>query len=314
MIELAAFTLHDLSKASSRLRSFYLLSSCEEYDIKVLRNISYKDASKCQIIHLQSVLDNRLFFWLIFWRFKKINIIYDIADQPGSWRAKLGYLFTIALSTSLTVNTQDRLIYWQKIFFFKKIIVLPDIIDKGKNITNSLPRINDDPSINFFWIGHHENIPSIQKFFPLLDIHKSRLLICTNIDKVSGSDFESYPIDLLQWEQDITFSSQRMNSFMLLSHNHNENSLMKSNNKMVLAIYSGFIPIVSRTPEYESLAKELGLEFLLFDDFNEVFSIAKKALSHDWCDILERAQSQLNKKFSRKAVFSIFKEHFINYG
>ena len=311
MIELAAFTLHNITKASSRLRSFYLLSNSEKQGIKVFRNISYKEACKCQVIHLQSVLNLRLLFWQIIWRLKKINIIYDIADQPGSWKSKLGYLAAIFFSNTLTVNTQDRLIYWKKFFPFKKIIVLPDIIDKGKNVPDLLPRIYNDSSINFFWICHHQNIPSIQKFFPLLYSFKSRLLICTDIVQVDNSAFDGHSIDLLQWEQDITFSNKKMNSFMLLRHNHNKNSLMKSNNKMVLAICSGFIPIVSRTPEYEVLAKELNLEFLLFDDFDEVFSIAKDAPSHNWNDILDRAQSYIEKNFSRTAVLTTFIESCI---
>jgi hypothetical protein len=306
MVDLAAYTLGDISKASSRLRSFYLFAECESAEIRVLRNISYQEASECQIIHLQGVLDFHLFYWLVIWRFRKINVVYDLADQPGSWVSRLGYAFAIFLSNTLTVNTQERLIYWKKLFYFKRIVVIPDIADKNKNIPSLLPRIQGDPSINFFWIGHHENICSIQEFFPFLDIIKSRLLICTNIDQADNSAFKPFPIDLLQWQQDITFSSQRMNSFMLLSHDHDKNSAMKSNNKMVLAIHSGFIPIISRTPEYESLAKELNLEFLLFDDFSEVLSIAKEALSKDWDTILKIAQSHLDHKYSTKAVFSIF--------
>ena len=314
MLELAAYSLHDISKASSRLRSFYLLSESDKYNIRVFRDLSYYEASKCQVIHLQSVLNIYLLFWLILWRINKINIIYDIADQPGSWKSTLGFLFAIFLSNTLTVNTNARLLYWQKFFPFKNIVVIPDIIDKPLSISCLQPRILNDASINFLWIGHEENIPSIEGFFPTLDACKSRLLICTNIKKIDSSSIDGFPIDLLQWREDITFQKHNMHSFMLLSHNHNKNSVMKSNNKMVLAICSGFIPIVSRTPEYEALAKELNLEFLLFDDFSEVFSIAKVALSKDWTIIFKRTQSHLEKKLSRMAVFNMFKNSCIKSG
>jgi hypothetical protein len=305
-MQLAAFTIGDLGKASSRVRSFYLFRHAPSSNIEVLRNISYQEACSCQIIHLQKIMDFQIFFWLVVWRSNRINIIYDLDDQPGSFKAKLGFMLAIFLSNTLTVDTCSRKQYWKKIFPRKNVVIIPDIADKKENTKNISPRINTDPSINFFWIGHHENISSIQDFFPFLDIFQSRLLICTDINQLDSSIFKSFPIDFIQWQRDITFSSQKMNSFMLLSHNYDEASQMKSNNKMVLAIYSGFIPIVSRTPQYEFLAKELNLEFLIFDDFSEVFSIANEAQSRDWSTIFDSSQKKLDKIYSRKSVLKKF--------
>ena len=61
-MRLAAFTIGDLGKASSRLRSFYLFRHATSSNIEVLRNISYQEACRCQIIHLQKIMDFQIFF------------------------------------------------------------------------------------------------------------------------------------------------------------------------------------------------------------------------------------------------------------
>jgi hypothetical protein len=305
-MRLAAFTIGDLGKASSRLRSFYLFRHASSSNIEVLRNISYQEACSCQIIHLQKIMDFQIFFWLIVWRTNRINIIYDLDDQPGSFKAKLGFMLAIFLSNTLTVDTSSRKQYWKKIFPRKNVVIIPDIADKKENIKNISPRINTDPSINFFWLGHHENISSIETSFSVIRNLNSRLIICTNLVEIDENSLKKWPIDFLQWREDIVFSSLNLNSFMILSHNHDEDSIYKSSNKMVLAILAGFIPIISRTPEYESLAKELDLEFLLFDEFREVPLIAQRASSTNWPIVLTNCQLRLDEMYSSKAVLNIF--------
>ena len=83
-------------------------------------------------------MDFQIFFWLIVWRTNRINIIYDLDDQPGSFKAKLGFMLAIFLSNTLTVDTSSRKQYWKKIFPRKNVVIIPDIPDKKENIKSFL--------------------------------------------------------------------------------------------------------------------------------------------------------------------------------
>ena len=305
-MKLAAFTLGDTSKASSRLRSFYLFQDAPRHKIEILRNLSFKAVGSCDAIHLQKVLTYQMLIWLPVWRLNRLKIIYDIDDQPGSLKAKLGFMVAIFFSNFLTVDTDGRRTYWKKLFPWKKIIVVPDVMDKKEGTSIVYPRIYSDSSTNFFWIGHQDNISSIQKFVPKLYSLNARLILCTNVQTLDKELFKEWPVDLLQWEEEITFSSHNLGSFMILSHDQDKSALFKSNNKMVLAILSGLIPIVSNTPEYKDLAKLLGLEFLIYNHIDEIESIIRHCSSIDWKKTLQDCQAQLQQTYSSKAVFQQF--------
>ena len=94
-MRLAAFSLGDTAKASSRLRSFYLFQYAHDFDIEVLRDIAYNKALNCNIVHIQKVLSYQLLFWMPIWRLFHVKVIYDLDDQPGTFRARLGFILAI---------------------------------------------------------------------------------------------------------------------------------------------------------------------------------------------------------------------------
>jgi hypothetical protein len=304
-MRLAAFSLGDTAKASSRLRSFYLFQYAHDFDIEVLRDIAYNKALNCNIVHIQKVLSYQLLFWMPIWRLFHVKVIYDLDDQPGTFRARLGFILAIFFSSILTVDSNSRKDYWLKIFKNKKIVVIPGVLDKKDDTPLVPPRISHS-SPDFFWIGHPENLSSIYDFFPILETLNARLLVCTDLNKVDKAFIENRPIDLMDWEEDIAFSNKELNSFIILNHGHDINSIHKSNNKMVLAILAGFIPIASNTQDYELLAKNLNLEFLLFKNFEEIPKIYEEAMKFNWDKIFHDNQAQLVSMYSSKSVLNFF--------
>jgi len=80
--------------------------------------------------------------------------------------------------------------------------------------------------------------------------------------------------------------------YVILSHfplDLSVNSLIKSPNKAVTSLFSGLIPLASRTPAYESLFAQLGLSDFLFSSPRELY------------DLLSRLDPAADSQFLRKS-------------
>ena len=95
----------------------------------------------------------------------------------------------------------------------------------------------------------------------------------------------------LNWKADLKTSNKY---YMLLNHN-DKNSIYKSENKMVTAIYDFIIPIVSDTPSYSSLAKKLDAEFLVFKKNQYPFDLIN--------NIDQKGNKWLNSFFTHSKVY-----------
>lgn len=99
-----------------------------------------------------------------------------------------------------------------------------------------------------------------------------------------------------------SFGIKNEAKYMVLNHDYTEEHKYKSENKMVLAILSGLIPIVSRTPAYESFAKNLKAEYLLFDGVKNVAQILEDIEKIDDKDFFENAIKFIRENYSKEAV------------
>ena len=307
-MKIAAFTVGDINVASSRLRSYYLFSLGEEFGLKILRPTRLIEALECDVIHIQKILSLKIIIAIILYRLHRKLVIFDIDDQPGKKiKSFLGCLLIMYLASVITVDSEYRKIFWDKYLFYKKIIVINDVADTNDmQPTFKIRKYNFD-KINFIWIGHKSNIASIEKFIELLKIKKNfQLIICTNDSEIPNL-IDKYPhINFLGWNKEIMFDNSIEAQFMILNHNFDHSSNLKSDNKMVLAVLAGFIPIVSRTPSYSKLASELDANYLVFDSFYEVFHLSE-IISQGKIELFNK--DNLNfiiANYSRKAVLSKF--------
>lgn len=306
-MKVAAYSIGGIERASARLRSFYLFNCAKDSGLNVSRPSRYRDALSCDVVHIQKLLTYRLLFWVLIYRIFGLTVVFDIDDNPGGLKSSLGYLAVMSLSSIITVDSDARRAYLRKFLFFKKIVVINDIADtKDFDLRIREPRKSTDGS-GFFWIGHSSNLPSIEGLMQVFKTSPHHRLI-VSIEKEAIAPLEKrYPsIRFMPWFDGIAFDTRIDARFMVLNHDFNRASLLKSDNKMVLAILAGFVPIVSRTPAYETLAKSLHADFLLFDDIEEVTSIAAKLAETDFQIFFERALDFINLNYSRKAVLSDF--------
>lgn len=313
-IKISAFTRGDILGASSRLRSFYLFSESEKFSLLVDRPKEYSQANQSDVIHIQKIYSWHTLKWIIKFRLQKKQVIFDICDQINR-RSEFPRVLLIALFSSvMTVDNQSRKNYWHKIFPFKKIVVIPDVADTKDVYIQNIPYQQKSDTNSFFWIGNSSNFKSIKKFSDFVQANSEYKLAVAMDIKDKNLLSKNYPhITFYNWHPEVAFESDINAKFMVLNHAIDKNSSIKSENKMVLALIAGYIPIVSNTPAYVNLAKKIGAEFLIFNNLDEVPKIAELATQVIQPDIFfDNAKKVINENYSREAVLSQFKELVLN--
>lgn len=313
-IIISAFTRGDVLAAGSRLRSFYLFRLAEKYSLIVDRPLSYGSAVNSDIIHIQKIYSWETLRWVIKFRLLGKKVIFDICDQVNRRSEFPRVVLIILFSSVLTVDNESRKKYWHKFFPLKKIIVIPDIADTKDIYIESIPYQLRNQECEFFWIGNSQNFKSIKKFSDLVkDCPEYRLTVAMDIKNYLSLSQQFPHIKFYTWEPDIAFNNNIHAKFMILNHAIDKNSSIKSNNKMVLALVAGYIPIVSNTPAYAHLANQLDANFLIFEDLDDVPRIAKK-IAHNFNSqqFFKNALDVINRNYSSDAVLSRFYKLVLN--
>ncbi len=306
-MKIAAYSIGGIDRASSRLRSFYLFSFANEFGLNVSRPYRFRDALSCDVVHIQKILTYELIIWIAIYRIFGLKVIFDIDDQPTGRKSFLGYLVALFLSTVITVDTEARKSYWKKYLFFKKIIVVNDIADVNDADLRIRRRKITIDMHGFFWIGYSCNLCSLNNFIDFLkNSEKYKLTVSVERESIKSLKIKFPFVEFIPWFDGVAHDDCINAKFMVLNHNYDQASLLKSENKMILAILAGFVPIVSRTPSYEKLAKSLGADFLLFDNTKDVAGIAENLAETDFQVFFERAFDFINANYSRRAVLLEF--------
>jgi hypothetical protein len=307
-MKIAAYTIGDINKASSRLRSFYLFSYANHFGLEVSRPSRFRDGLNADVVHIQKKLNYNVIFAVLIYRLIGIKVIYDIDDQPERGKSFLGYLFILFLSSVITVDNEARKNYWRKFLFFKKIEVINDVAD---TIDSEIISIRSRELINknnFFWLGHSSNLPSLFAFIEFCKTNTEQYKLTISIEEEAIESWKKiYPfITFIPWFESVAFENSIDAAFMILNHNFDKASKLKSDNKMVLAILAGFVPIVSRTPAYEKLAKGIDADYLLFDELYQIPQIANHLKKINISDFHKKTVRYVDLNYSRYAVLNDF--------
>lgn len=307
-MRIAAFTVGNIDVASSRLRSFYLFSIANEFGVYVSRPARFREAFGYDVVHIQKILSLKIIFAIIIYRLGGSKVIFDIDDQPGTKIISfLGTLAILYLSSVITVDSEPRRNYWKKYLFFKSIVVINDVADTVEYNLKIKTRNNTINSTGFFWIGHSSNIASIDKFIQFVSLSKIySLTISTNGNHIQDLQIKYPSINFVPWTKTVAFQNDILAKFMILNHDMGKDAQLKSDNKMVLSILSGFIPIVSRTHAYENLANALNMQHVVFDSQDDVIGIAENINRNKNFISLSNCINYINSNYSRSAVFSYF--------
>ena len=313
MKTITAVTCGNIDTASSRLRSFYLFNHALEDGFIVKRSEELSDIISADIFHLQKKFGYKLFFASVMRRLMGKVVIFDFDDQKSGFKGTVLMLLYILVANIITTDTEGRRKYWNRYLKFKRFHVVPDVIDissEFKFISN-FENIHDR-SYKLVWTGNANNIKSIEPLLTMLH-KKTKFKITMVVDSKSAMEISAqYPwVAVVTWRKDIIFDSQFRNSFMILNHAIDQEAVLKSDNKMVLAIAAGVVPIVSRTPAYHALATALDAEKLVFDSFEDIEKIISN-INHHWVQkFLSRSQQYIENHYSSINVYNNFKQKIL---
>ena len=200
-------------------------------------------------------------------------IIFDICDHPIKIKHQIGFFLMANLASLVSFDTNKRLFYYRKkIFNKKKLFVISDPYDYEPNKKILLIKKKYNLKKNFLWFGNYENLNSIKDFINIINNNnKYNLYIVSSCRKKIKKN-----IIYLNWKKNFIFNISKKIDYSVLSHKFDEQSICKSENKMILSILAGIVPIVSNTPAYSILAKKLKAKNLIFNSVHEIIGISNK--------------------------------------
>lgn len=311
-MNVAAITISDLKVASSRLRSFYLFHYGERYDLCVTRPSSLRGCLAADVLHIQKVVWPRYLAVAFLFRLAGKQVIFDLDDQPEAYGLGLGFLgrvatwlawaSMIAISSRVTTDTPERADYWRR-FGVRSISVIPDAIDSEPDAPfPGIEGFQYRGHERIVWVGYESNLPSIQRLIDRLANQSEIQLTVVTGDKAVEQIHGNWPwVRARRWANDVMQAEEFRMSAMVLNHDAGAASLMKSENKFVLAIASGIVPIVSNTPAYARLARALNAERLVFNDITDAPRIARD-LDTEWVRLFfPRAREFIRLHYSSEA-------------
>ena len=312
MIKVAAYTNGGIEVASCRLRSFYLFKKAGKFGLKVLRNLSFTESLSCHCLHLQKIYTPQFIVQALLFRILRKKVIFDIDDHPSLFKHKLGFFLLSFISSHITVDTIFRKKYLSQYIPSRKIKVIQDVIDINSDYEKNFLKRKLSNSGGMLWIGHRDTLPSIEPFFNFLKGKERKMFVSTSLLK-DDVLINRYPdINFIDWKIDISFDPDINICFMILNHDKtvDSNAVYKSENKMVTAIASGLIPIVSASPAYEELAIKLDANQIIFNEIKQINRLIDN-LEVSWMeDFISKSQEYILENYSNTVLLRHFKSLF----
>lgn len=307
MKTIAAVTIGSIDVASSRLRSFYLFTDSEHFNYKVIRTESIYDIFCADVFHLQKVLSFKFYFTAVLRRLFGKCVVFDFDDQRAGFKSTLAMLANMLVANVVTTDTEYRKDFWNSYLPRKKIIVLPDVIDIDPNL--QMPSI-DLSVVNkckkeIVWLGNANNIPSIIPLVLHLKEHPDlKMTLIVDSNSVAHVSCQYPWVEVVSWNKEIIYEKRFQGCSMVLNHGIDSEGLLKSDNKMVLAIAAGIVPVVSNTPAYMALASIVNSENLVFSNISDVVSIIN-SLDKNWIyDFFRRSRQVIIQKYGHHVLMS----------
>ena len=308
MFNISIYAHGDIKVASTRLRGHYLFLSSQNYGYRTFYNESFLTSLSKDILYLQMVYKPKNIIQAIIYRLLRKRVIFDIDDAAVFLKHKIAMLFLANIASHVTVDTHARKGFWGKRILFNLPIVIRDTIDLDPIKNNEFVKRKLSSDGGILWIGNRENLHSIE---PLLESQEAfggrTIYIASNFLKNDPVKTLYKNIHFIDWELDISYKTEIINaSFMVLNHiaDVDTYSKYKSENKMVTAIASGLIPIVSASPAYSELAGRLEASRIVFNSLDEVPGILD-SLEDDWMNSFSfRAKDYIADHYSHENIFN----------
>jgi hypothetical protein len=303
-MKIAVYSVGNKKLAGSRLRSHYIFDYNKNKKFKIFRNLKILNFLNINVFHFHMLYKPKYILITIILRIFRKIVIFDICDNPSQLKHKVGFYLMANLASFVFFDTQNRLFFHsRKILNQKKLCVIPDVLDYEPNKNFFFYKKKYNVKNKFLWFGNFNNLRSIEEFVNIIKDNKEYKKYSLYIVS-SCKNKKKKNITFLKWKKNFIFEINKKIDFSVLSHEGSKSNLCKSENKMVLSILAGLIPIVSNTPSYQNLAKKLNAEILIYKNSKDIFKIPQK-ISIRWKkDFITRARKYVISKYSAEKIFN----------
>ena len=309
MLKIAAYANGGLEVASSRLRSYYLFEEVNPKLIKVFRDLSFIRSLSCNCLHLHTLYTPTFVFRAAIFRILGKKVFFDIVDQAEKTKHKIAIFAMLQIATHVTVSTELTKLFYEKQVIKKKVYLIEDILDVAPSRKRKfLDRVNNSNK-DIFYIGHKDTLPSIEALLKLHSLKNTRTFtVITNLRNKDKWEKRYPSVNFIDWEIDIFYRRDISGSYTVLNHDfsYHFEAKYKSENKMILALATGAIPFVSKTPSYQKVAEDIGAEELIFQNIEDIYQKIDNLDPRREIEIIKRSKKYIEHKYLNSVVLAKF--------
>jgi hypothetical protein len=193
-------------------------------------------------------------------------VVYDVDDVGNAlsfWAPRPLFNEMLTIADCVTTSGSGFAEYLQNEYGVTTLEIYPDSIDYfPSGLTR--PPMRDTRQLTVLWFGNPGNLTLLQPYIKqLTSLPWVRLVVCTSPAGCPSIEPDRN-IHIVPWHLARFTSVLQSCHLTCLMHDGERADRVKSCNRMITSVGWGVPAIVSRTPEYERVAKFAGVEYALF--------------------------------------------------
>lgn len=301
-LRFALFPAGGEETASSRIRVYTFQRELEKQGIAATLGYS----AGANVFYVQKKVTRKTLWQSRLAKMIGAIVIYDVDDLgPALWywipRPYFEQMLRLADLVTTCSEEQKRLLISQyKVGRCEVVLPAIDYYPTGTVRTSLINRV----PLRVAWFGSGSTFHLFEHYLPmLLEVPDLELVIITS-SKIAEKYAGRYPtVEFRTWALADFVSALQTCDVSCLTHDGSIEDRAKGNNKMIASITYGVPAVLSRTPAYESTAREVGVEDALFSDEQELRMVIERLRSPEARrKYLDLAQPVIWKRYSPAVI------------
>jgi len=301
-LHVAFFPASDEKTASSRIRVYTIARELVRWGVSV----SFGSEQQADILFIQKRVNSHVLKYVRLAKFKGKPIIYDVDDFGAAlryWASDRNFASMLRLADVVTTASEEQLKLLTTGYHVKQATVLLSAIDYYPTRPVQ-PLLVNREYLRLVWFGSSSTFHLFEHYLPwLLQISYLKVVIISSSD-IKEKHSKRYPtVEFRTWSLADFVSTLQTCDLSCLMHDGSTEDRAKGNNKMIASITYGVPAVVSRTPAYESTAREAGVEDALFSNEQELrMAIERLRSLESRQKYLELAQPVIWERYAPEVV------------
>lgn len=288
--------------ASSRIRVYTFQRELAKRGIAATLGSS----AKANVLYIQKKVTRKILWQSRLAKIRGAVVIYDVDDFGSAlwyWVPKVYFEQMLRLADLVTTCSDEQLALLTSQYNIEHSAVVSPAIDYYPTAPVQ-PLLKDRGYLRVAWFGSSSNFHLFEQYLPsLLEMPDLKIVVITNLEAVKDRS-ERYPdVIFKDWSLQSFVATLQTCDLSCLMHDGTKEDHAKGNNKMIASITYGVPAVVSRTPAYESTAREVGVETAVFFNAQELCTVIESLRSPEARqEYLDLAQPIVWNRYSPEVI------------